>query len=137
EFTRLAPGEYVVQAATSREGTAVEGEFGVAFIPVSGDDVTNAIVRMSAGSSVAGRITFDGHTPPDAAAGVGISAGEPVEVDLRSLADNPAAHMSARDDGTWELGGLYASRRLRVTNAPDRWTLDRILVNGVDVTDVP
>jgi len=58
-----------------------------------------------------------------------------VEVDLRSLADNPAAYTSARDDGTWELAGLSGSRRLRVTNAPSGWALDRIMMNGVDVTD--
>jgi len=137
EFTRLAPGEYVIQAATSREGTSVEGEFGVTFVPVGGTDVTNATVRMSPGSSIAGRITFDGARERADPQRVEILAGRPVDLDLWSLADNPTAHMTGREDGTWELAGLNGSRRLLISGLPRGWTLDRILVDGVDMTDTP
>lgn len=87
---------------------------------------------------IRGRVVADDTgAPSDPGGRVDISAGDAVEVDLRSLADNPSAYTSAQDDGTWELGGLSGSRRLRVTGTPPGWMLDRILVNGVDVTDAP
>src|SRR5262249_3022025 len=96
------------------------------------------IIRMSAGSSIAGRIPFNGASPGSAdAERVEILAGRPVDVDLRSLADNPTAHMTGRADGTWELGGLNGFRPLLAGGTPPRWMLDRILVNGVDMTDIP
>jgi carboxypeptidase family protein len=136
EFRQLSPGEYVIQAATSRDDVAKEGESGATFVQVDGRDVTNAVVQLSAGSSVSGRFTFDGASPPDAATGLSVGA-RPVDVDLRSLADNPSAYSAPRDDSTWELSGLNGPRRLRVTGMPRGWTLDRILANGVDVTDTP
>ena len=135
EFDRLAPGEYVVQAATSRESYELEGEFGAAFVQIVGDDVATLVVRMTAGSAVAGRVTFDGN-PPQEAARILVTAAA-AAVDLRSLADNPVANATVRDDWTWEMAGLNGPRRLSVTGMPHGWTVDRILANGVEVTDMP
>jgi protocatechuate 3,4-dioxygenase beta subunit len=137
EFDHLAPGEYIVQAATSRESYEVEGEFGAAFVQVDGDDAS-VVVRMSAGSSVAGRVTFDHEPPAPAAAGAGITVtAHAADVDLRSIADNPVANATVSDDWTWQIAGLNGPRRLTVTGLPQGWSLERILVNGLEVTDQP
>jgi hypothetical protein len=136
EFARLAPGEYVIQSATSRSDVSSEGEFGVAFVQVGGDDVLDAVVQMSRGSSVAGHVTFQGASPPAAPESLSITA-EPAAVDLRSLADNPSAASGVQDDLSWRLDGLTGPRQLHVSGAPPGWMLARILVNGVDVSDAP
>lgn len=41
EFARLAPGEYVLQAATSRANISTEGELATQFVTVNGVDVTD------------------------------------------------------------------------------------------------
>jgi hypothetical protein len=134
EFARLPAGEYVIQTATSREGRSVEGEFGMLFVAVDGADATGLVIRMSVGSSITGRITFEGAAPPEETDAFDLSA-EPAEIDLASLADNPTARAEVLDDWTWRMGGLHGPRRLRVAGTPPGWTLARIIASGVDVTD--
>ena len=88
---------------------------------------------MSIGSSVTGRITFDGGAPPSAG-GIELS---PVaaDIDFVSLADNPVARADVHDDWSFEMHGLNGSRRLTLARAPDGWMLERVLLHGADVTD--
>jgi hypothetical protein len=132
-FDNLTPGEYVVQAGTSRDGVSREGEFGLQFVTVAGVDVGDVVVRMSAGSSVAGRITFEGGPPPSASE---IELSPTVsDMDFVSLVDNPVARAEIRDDWSFEMHGLNGPRRLTVTRAPDGWMLARVLLHGADITD--
>src|SRR5262249_37063533 len=96
-------------------------------------DVAEVNIRMSVGSSIAGRITFDGGAPPSASA-IELS---PVaaDVDFVSLADNPVARADIHDDWSFEMHGLNGPRRLTLMRAPDGWTLERVLLHGADVTD--
>ena len=135
EFDRLTPGEYVVQAATSRLDPATEGEFGAQFVAVNGTVADDVVVQMSAGSTIACRVTFDG-PPPAAPEGFAFSA-EPADPDFRSLADNPVARGEPREDWTFEMRGLNGPRLVRLASAPPGWALKAVRVNGLDVTDAP
>jgi hypothetical protein len=95
----------------------------------------NVVLRMSAGSSVAGCVTFDSDAPPNAE-GFEIAA-VPGDADFVSLADNPFARADIHGDWTFEMHGLNGPRRLALLGAPDGWTVERISVNGADVTDEP
>jgi hypothetical protein len=132
-FADLEPGEYVIHAATSREGTSFEGEFGLQFVTVNGNEVSDVSIRLSSGSSVTGRISFDGASPPDVP-DLELSA-VPSDLDYVSLAGEPVGRAEIHDDWSFELHGVNGPRRLKLVHAPDGWMLKKIYLNGTDVTD--
>jgi len=134
-FPDLTPGEYVLQAAKSPRDSATEGEFASAFVTVDGLDVADVGLRLTAGSSIGGRVVFEGDDPP-AVSDVQLTA-LVADPDLVSLADNPPARAQFQEDGTFEMRGIVGARRLQVVAAPSGWMLKAILVNGGDVTDEP
>jgi carboxypeptidase family protein len=136
EFTDLPPGEYVVQAAKTRVNPSMEGEFTARFVTITGVDVTDLVLPMSAGSTISGRIVFEDGDAPPASDAFELSpvAADPDDV---SLASDPAARAEIRDDSSFSMGGVNGSRRLQVVRAPDGWMLKSILANGLDVTDQP
>jgi protocatechuate 3,4-dioxygenase beta subunit len=133
EFKDLPPGEYVIQAATSWKDPATEGEFAVQFVTLNGTDATDVVLRMTTGSTIAGRLTFEGGDPPEPA-DLELS---PVTIDQDwvSLADNPVGRAAIHDDWTFELGGVHGPRLLRLLRTPPGWALKSILVNGGESTD--
>ena len=135
EFARLASGEYVLQAATSRANVSTEGEFASQFVTVNGMDVTGLTVRLSSGSTIEGRLTFDGADPP-VDADFRLSP-VPADPDLAPLIDNAPARANIHDDWTFDISGVNGPRRLQLVQAPDGWMLKAVRVNGVDVTDTP
>src|SRR4029077_5967412 len=64
EFRNVAPGEYVIQAAMGRPTLTAEGEFAAQYVVVNGTDIDGLVLRTSPGSSISGRMTFDGDNPP-------------------------------------------------------------------------
>ena len=93
------------------------------------------MMRLSAGSTVEGRLTFEGADPPEDPE-LRLSA-VPADPDLDSLLDNPPARADIHADLTFEIGGLNGRAGCRLTKAPDGWTLKQVLVNGGDATDLP
>ncbi len=132
-FTNLAPGEYMVQAQTSWSDIATECELAAQYVTIDGADATNVVLRMTTGSTIGGRLTFEGGDPPE----LGDIELSPVAIDQDwvSLADNPVGRAAIHDDGTFELGGVHGPRLLRLLRAPDGWALKSILVNGGESTD--
>jgi hypothetical protein len=47
------------------------------------------------------------------------------------------AHARINDDWTFEMSGITGRRRLQVVEAPKGRALKAVLVNGLDVTDLP
>jgi hypothetical protein len=136
EFENVPPGEYVVQAGTSRRGTSTEGQFAARFVTVAGVDVTDLTLAMSAGSTISGRFVFDDGDAPATTDGFELS---PLvsDSDFVSLASDPVARADVHDDWTFEMSGVSGPRRLQVVHAPDGWMVKAILINGLDVTDEP
>ncbi len=134
EFRNVPPGQYVIQAYRGRRRASEEGEFAAVPVTVSGSDVKGLVVQTSAGSTIAGRFTFDGPGSP-AARNVTFSA-IPSEPDLAPL-DGNFARADVHGDWSFEMAGISGPRRLRLLQAPRGWGLERILVNGVDATDTP
>jgi len=133
EFTNVAPGEYVLQASRNRSAGWTEGESSSQFVIVNGVDVTDLEVRTSTGSTVDGRVVVEG--------GRAFSPGQlnvspvPVDSDLSPLIGGGPAHATVDEDLRFHLAGLTGPRRLRVTRVPAGWTLQAILMNGIDITD--
>jgi hypothetical protein len=135
EFKNLASGEYVIQAATPSSSPSTEGEFGMMFVAVADEDAADIIIRLSAGSSIAGRVTFENAVPPS---DVNLEVAAIVtEIDALSLAGKPVARARINDDWSFEMHGVNGPRRLEPTRTPEGWMLKSVSVHGVDVTDRP
>ena len=112
----------------------MEGEFAALSVTVNGTDVKDLVVQTSPGSTITGRVTFDGARSPSSR-NFDLSA-VPADADLAPL-DGNFARADIRNDWTFEMSGISGPRRLRLLRAPRGWGLKQILVNGVDVTDTP
>ena len=124
EFRNVSPGEYVIE-------TRRNDERGYQSVTVNGADVSGLIVQTQSGSTVAGRLVFEGNAPPD-----GRRAGEFVAYSLDpDVSTGGAPRTGVRPDSTFELTKLFGSRLLRFSGPPTGWTVKQILAGGADVTD--
>ena len=135
EFTNVAPGAYIIYADRGRQNGSIEGEFAAVPVAVAGDDVTGLTVQTSAGSTIAGRVTFDtpGRDNRPKASDIELTA-VPIDFDL---APAQPAHADIQPDWTFWLRGVSGTRRLLPTRLPSGWALRALRVNGIDATDRP
>jgi len=134
EFPNVPPGEYVIQADGGKQDASIEGEFASQFVTVNGADVTDVSLQASQGSTIRGRVTFEGDTPPPR--GVTIVPAR-ADLDRTPLMNGSIAHGDVRPDLTFEVSGIRGPRRLTLDQPPAGWMLKAVLVNGIDVTDMP
>jgi hypothetical protein len=125
EFPNVPPGEYVLYAFKGVE-------IGWQFVTVAGSDVTDVAVQTLAGSTIAGRITFEGGEPPKPG-DIELSP-VPSDPDLTPFVGGPVA-ADIRGDWTFEITSVSGPRYLRVVRAPKEWVLKAVLVNGGDAVD--
>jgi protocatechuate 3,4-dioxygenase beta subunit len=133
EFRSVAPGEYVISSYRGRRGST-EGEFGAVVVRVNAENVSGVSLITSAGSTVQGRVLFDG-TPSPLAGEVAIST-MPTDPDLAPTGGELAT-ASPDADGAFALRGITGTRWLRVMKAPRGWALESMTLNGVNITDKP
>jgi protocatechuate 3,4-dioxygenase beta subunit len=133
EFPNVSPGEYVVQASAGKPAADREGEFAAQFVTVNGADVRDVFVQATPGSTISGRVVFDGDPPPDRR-GLAI---EPTSADPdRSPTRGNIARADVREDFTFFMQGIHGPRRITVPRVPAGWMLKSVTSGGVDVTDV-
>ncbi|HET9831013.1 MAG TPA: carboxypeptidase regulatory-like domain-containing protein, partial [Vicinamibacterales bacterium] len=133
EFTNVPPGDYVIQAGFLRTNRSTEGDFAAQFVTVTGTDVTEVVLNATAGSTIAGRVTFDGRdapTVPD----FGIVA-ESADFDLAPREARYIARAEMRPDLSFEVRGVHGPRRIVITGSPGGWVLKSVSAKGVEVTD--
>ena len=148
-LNNVAPGDYTLQArgmtiTTSSDGgdrmvftmTRMAGgdgssEFGSVPISVGGDDLSNVTLVTSKGTTVTGRVVFDGGKPTNTAP---IRVSSP-SIDSDSSMPMPGGNASLTPEGTFELKGIMGPRLFRVNGLPPGWNLKSVTVNGTDITD--
>jgi hypothetical protein len=122
-----------------RPTLTAEGEF-AAHMVVNGTDIDGLVLRTSPGSTMSGRVAFEGDNPPTRPE-VGL---RPVAVDTDlnpRLGDagpfgaGPSGRADVHDDWTFDIAGISGPRRLRLADPPAGWALKAIYLNGADVTD--
>ena len=96
---------------------------------VSGEDVSNVTLITSKGGRATGRVILDGEPKPPMTA-IRLSS-YPVDLAAGNVGFGGA---SVKDDGTFELKGLFGTRMIAST-APPGWTLRSVKLNGTDITD--
>jgi hypothetical protein len=135
-FSGVPPCTYAIQAfgrQVSTAGNLGASEFGWAPVTVNGVDITGLTVRVRQGPAARGRIVLeddDGTLKPDQ---VRIS-GRPVEFDSAPLGGGPSPS-DMRPDWTFEVRNLSGFRVVQADVASPDWALERIMLDGRNVTD--
>jgi len=121
----VVPGEYRLYAW---HGSGAP-ESASLLLTVTGQDISGLTLVTAPGSTVTGRVVFEGDTRPA------------VKLWIRASATAPGAptfsnsSVGVGSDLTFELRGLVERQTLRVGNLPDGWFLKSITHEGVDITD--
>jgi protocatechuate 3,4-dioxygenase beta subunit len=134
-FQGVLPGEYVLEVRNR-----VPGALGpqpvpeTGFLPLSvrGGDMTDLRIMTSLGSSVSGRVVWEGSSAP---------AGQAVRVTAQT-ADSviPGTIMVGNVDesGNFRVGGLRGPVYLNVPGSANwNWTVKSVTLAGQNITDVP
>jgi protocatechuate 3,4-dioxygenase beta subunit len=144
-LANVPPGEYVLDVqqrprnARSTEGLNIASlEFASMPLTVSGD-IDNLTVVTTAGTSVRGRVIFQGSSGQKSAArGILVQATSPAqEPSLMAFARRALAAGRVNEDGTFELTGLVGPQLIRVQGLPTDWALKSVTLQGLDITDTP
>lgn len=148
-INNVTPGDYLLRAeaiqvttATQGDGNAMvfravriggeggEQESGSMTLGVSGEDLSNITLITTKGGSATGRVVFDGEPKPPMT-GIRLMS-SPLDLGAPNGAFGGA---SVKEDGTFELKGLFGARMILV-NGPPAWRLRSVKLNGSDITDI-
>jgi len=134
-FNNVPPGEWVIQSIEARHNPSTEGAFAGAFVSMDGVRVEGIELRWTQGSSITGTVTFANDEPIPQGQFTVFPA--PADLDETPLVEGELAHAEVQQDQTFELRGIHGPRRLLLSAAPAGWILQRVIVDGIDVTDKP
>ena len=134
----IPPGEHTLRV-TYRSGA--EGESGSAPIMVGGDDVTGLQIALGGGTTISGRVSFEGTTPRTGAAAAPRVTLQQTD-QQRQMAflggpTDPLANGTIDDEGNFRLSGASGRVFLNVTPPQPGWSIKSVVLDGEDVTDVP
>jgi hypothetical protein len=131
EFPNVAPGDYVIQGEQGGTSAGREGQFASTFVTVNGADVPDVLLQATPGSSISGRVVFEGDGPPVQALTI-----TPARADFDRTPNQTAAG-EVGPDLRFTMTGIRGPRRITLGRAPAGWMLKSVSASGVDVTDVP
>ena len=136
EIAGVPRGNYTLRVR--QPSVRVRGEFASVPLIVDGDDVTGLRIATSAGTTISGRVVFDGvSTPPPTselrvfALPPGLAGGGWVAMGS-SVYDFPPEG-SVEADGHFQITG--ASGRVQLDTQTEGWALKSVTLDGRDVTD--
>ncbi len=133
EFPNVAPGEYVIQADSGKHSAQREGDFVSQFVTVNGANIDNVLLQSLPGSTITGRVVFEGD-PPENFRGLAIEPAR-ADADRTPLNNGSVARSTVQRDLTFTIEGVHGPRRLVVDRVPPGWMVKTITAGGVDVTD--
>jgi len=122
EFRNVSPGEYVIESQNNNERA-------FQYVSVDGADVTGVVVQTHNGSTIDGRLVFDGNSPPSRI------SGEILATTLDPDFEGAQQRVPVRADGTFQVTGVFGPRQLRYLGGASGWTVRQILAAGNDITD--
>ncbi len=113
---------------------AMEREFAVASVSVTGEDITGLAITGTRGAKARGRMVFEGGQKPEGLTSLRLVAA-PTDPDNMQAAATAFGMSAIKDPGTFEIDGLVGGRVFRLANPPKGWFLKRITHDGDDITD--
>jgi hypothetical protein len=149
-FSGVPPGDYVIEVRgrpgpRNPSAPAGPGELEFAFVPitVNGSDITGLRIVTGNGARLSGRVVFDGAPPaPGTRVRVVPQAADPSR-NIPLIARDGAAEGVVEADGSFQIDGITGPVFLRITvdggrgNEPQRYMTRSVVIDGVDVADVP
>ncbi len=127
----VAPGRYVLRA---RGDDSEVPQFAAQPISVTGDDVPDLIVILSAGATISGTVSFlPGGSPAPDYTQFRITAPSTDQSEF-----GPQSNARVDKDGHFSISGVSAGTHLiRPSNGSRTWILKSVTVGDRDVTDTP
>jgi protocatechuate 3,4-dioxygenase beta subunit len=128
-IANVPPGNYTIMA-TARPARGDEVEIASMPLFIGGEDISGVALITSRGTTLSGHVV--------AASGVGAPLPGSLQVAVQPL--RPSRGLPSRParpgaDGAFALSNLFGQGLLRVGGLPQDWTLQSVVVGGVDVTD--
>jgi hypothetical protein len=136
---QLSPtGEFEVETEPGNHTLIAQSERGIALQRLYADsDVGGLRLAVRAGARLAGRVIFNGVSPPPAPA-VRVEAWNADFGGATAYLLNPAGGASpVKPDGTFVLENVVGRRELRVSNVPQGWFVASIVHEGRNLLNVP
>ena len=132
-FANVPPGRYVIRARGETQ-TLNQSMFGTYSLEVSGRDKSSVDVEMSPGAIVSGFVQWQGRSPVPANRSTIVVRAPMTDGSLSG--DAVTGNLQA--DDTFRLRGLLQGLHyFRLEGLPEPWSLERVELNGADVTDIP
>jgi hypothetical protein len=136
----VPPGQYTLQGFGRPPAGGPQnlnaGSFGWLPITIDQQDASDLLLRVVPGPSLRGRIVLkEPGGPPLTPNEVNVGT-VPTEFDSSPVMGDPPPS-TRRDDWTFEVGNQSGVRLIRVAVRSPAWMLDRVLLDGRDVTDTP
>jgi protocatechuate 3,4-dioxygenase beta subunit len=127
----VAPGRYMLRA---RGDDSEVPQFAAQPISVSGDDLSDVIVTLSAGATISGTVSFlPGGSPAPDYTQFRITAPSTDQSEF-----GPQSNARVDKDGHFSISGVSAGAHLiRPSNGSRTWVLKSVIAGDRDVTDVP
>jgi hypothetical protein len=107
-------------------------EFASVIVQVTGEDIDNLIVRTDAGFRLSGRLVAEGPAPSLQSVEIRATHVGEASIQTRWLLSGSTRPDS---DGSFEFQKLLGPQMIRVSGLPAGWTLERVGIGSVDVTD--
>jgi len=130
EFTKLAPGEFIVYSSGPTDRTSLP-------VTVNNDEVRDVVLTPRPPSGVSGSIATDeGGVPPIPVSRLRVI---PVGADPASVLPMWAAprEQPPRPDWSFRIADVDGPYLFRVTGLPDEWMVKSVIAGGRDITDAP
>src|SRR5580765_5801096 len=127
----VAPGRYILRA---RGDDSEVPQFAAQPISVTGDDLSDVIVTLSAGATISGTVSFlPGGSPAPDYTQFRITAPSTDQSEF-----GPQSNARVDKDGHFSINGVSAGAHLiRPSNGSRTWILKSVTVGDRDVTDAP
>jgi hypothetical protein len=119
---------------SASQPTAVEREFAIASVTVTGEDIAGMLVTATHGARATGRLVFEGGAPPDKISALRLVATS-TDGDNMPATASVFGGSTVKENGSFEIDSLVGGRSLRIVNLPKGWKFKQVTHDGTDVTD--
>ncbi len=120
----VAPGDYILRSGNG----LLDGESAAMSVSVNGSEVSGIQLVTAPPSVLRGRIVFGAGATPLKASAIPLNA-------VRSDPRLGNGYVTVHDDLTFEIKATEGHFLLRTPNPGPQWRLNRVLADGVDITD--
>jgi hypothetical protein len=130
-LTNVAPGAYTLTVSSGRGGGG--GEVAQVPLTVASEDLAGLYISTTRGATLSGSVMA-------AAGNTGALPLTSLQITTQSpgVAFGPGARPArVESSGAFELTGLIGERFVRVNGVPAAWTVQSMVLNGVDIIDTP